>query len=331
MKTGQFHLALLVISFSVLSSAEAQHAVKIPRIGYLAAAPLSVITHRTEPFRQGLRELGYVEQKNIIIEWRSPERKRELMPALAAELVRLKVDVVVSAGAGATRPAKAATTTIPIVMASDDDPVSNGFVASLARPGGNITGLSTLAPEIAGKRLELLREVIPKLSRVAVFGTSGTNNSAANSQSVQETESAARAIGVKLQYFDILHQKEIEPAFQAANSGRADAILMLVSGPIYSPYQRQVTELAVKSKLPVVYERATTVNVGGLMSYGVNFADLDRRAAIYVDKILKGAKPAELPVEQPSKFELAINLNAAKQIGLTIPPQVLGRADRVIK
>jgi putative ABC transport system substrate-binding protein len=232
----------LTVVITVLSSAEAQQPAKIPRIGYLAAAPLSVITHRTEPFRQSLRELGYVEEKNIVIEWRSPERKRELMPALAAELVRLKVDVVVSAGAGATRPAKAATTTIPIVMALDDDPVSNGFVASLARPGGNITGLSTLAPAIAGKRLELLREVIPKISRVAVFGTSSMSNSVANAQSVQETKAAAGAMGVTLQYFDILHQKEIEPAFRAANSGRADAILMLVSGPIYSPYQRQITD-----------------------------------------------------------------------------------------
>ncbi|MGH7769370.1 MAG: ABC transporter substrate-binding protein [Candidatus Binatia bacterium] len=320
-----------LLSWAVVHPAAAQQPAKVPRIGYLAAAPLSVIAYRTEPFRHGLRELGHLEDKNIVIEWRSPERKSDLMPALAAELVRLKVDVIVTAGAGATRPAKAATSTIPIVMASDDDPIINGFVASLARPGGNITGLSTLAPELSGKRLELLKEIVPKLSRVAVFGTSGTSNNVANAQSVKETESVADALGVKLQYFDILHQKDIEPAFRAANKGRADAVLMLVSGPVYSPYQIQITELAVKSKLPVIYERATTVNVGGLISYGVNFADLDRRAAAYVDKILKGAKPADLPVEQPTKFELIINLKTATALGLTIPQSVLLRADEVIQ
>ena len=320
---------LSAMLFALCVPAEAQQSTKVPQIGYLAAAPLSAITHRTEAFRQGLRELGYVERKNIIIEWRSPEGKRDRAPALATELVRLKVDVIVTAGAGATRPAKAATATIPIVMASDDDPIVNGFVASLARPGGNITGLSTLAPELSGKRLELLKEIVPRLARVAVFGSS--TNSSANARSMKETELAAGAFGVKLQYLDILDYKDIEPAFQAANKGRADAVLMLVSGPVYNAYRAQVAELAVKSKLPVIYERANDVEVGGLMTYGVNLTDLDRRAAVYVDKILKGAKPADLPVEQPMKFEFIINLKAAKQIGLTIPPNVLVRADRVIR
>jgi putative ABC transport system substrate-binding protein len=239
--------------------------------------------------------------------------------------------VIVTAGAGATRPAKAATTTIPIVFASDDDPIVNGFVASLARPGGNITGLSTLAPELSGKRLELLKEVVPRLARVAVFGTSSTTNNPANTQSVKETELAAGALGVKLQYLDIRDHKDFEPAFRAANKERADAVLMLVSGPVYNAYRTQIAELAVKSKLPVIYERGTEVHAGGLMSYGVVLADLDRRAATYVDKILKGAKPADLPVEQPIKFEFVINLKAAKQIGLTIPQWTLMKADRVIK
>jgi ABC-type uncharacterized transport system substrate-binding protein len=322
----------LVIAFAMCGTvAVAQQPTKIPRIGYLAAAPLSAIPHRTEAFRRGLREIGYLEGKDILIEWRSPEGRREALPALAAELVQLKVDIIVTAGAGATRPAKAATTTIPIVMATDDDPIANGFVASLARPGGNITGLSTLAPELSGKRLELLKEIVPRLARVAVFGSSGFSNSAANSQSIKETEFAAAALGIKLQYFDILQQKDIARAFLAANKSHADAVLMLVSGPVYTPHQKEIVGLAVKTKLPVVYERARTVDAGGLMSYGVNPGDLDRRAATYVDKILKGAKPADLPVEQPMKFELIINLKAAKQIHLTIPSNVLARADRVIK
>jgi putative tryptophan/tyrosine transport system substrate-binding protein len=274
-----------------------------------------------------------VEGKNILIEWRSPEDKRGPLPALVTEVIRLKVDVIVivTPGAGATRPAKATTSTIPIVMASDDDPIVNGFVKSLAHPGGNITGLSTLAPELSGKRLELLKEIVPRLTRVAVFGTSSTSNESANAQSLKETELAAGALGVKLQYVDILDYKDIKPAFQAANKGRADAVLMLVSGPVLSPHRREVATLAVKSRLPAIYERPEDVDARGLMTYGVNITDLDRRAAVYVDKILKGAKPADLPVEQPIKFEFIINLKAAKQIGLTIPPNVLARADKVIR
>ena len=213
-------------------------------------------------------------------------------------------------------------------MAQDGDPVGSGFVASLARPGGNITGLSTLRPELSGKRLELLKEIVPKLSRVAVFGTS---TSPGNAQALKELELAAGAFGVKLQYLDVLSPKDIETAFRAASKGRADAVLIACRAPSVSSQRTQIAELAVKSRLPAIYQRAEFVEAGGLMSYGVSLTDLDRRAATYVDKILKGAKPADLPVEQPKKFEFIINLKAAKQIGLTIPPNVLVRADKVIK
>jgi putative tryptophan/tyrosine transport system substrate-binding protein len=321
--------ALCVTLFALSVSAEAQQAKKIPRIGYLGATSVSATSDRTEPFRQGLRELGYVEGKNIVIEWRSAEGKLDRLPALAAELVRLKVDIIVTSGPIPTRAAKEATVTIPIVMTQDSDPVANGFVASLARPGGNITGLSTLRPELSGKQLELLKEIVPKLSRVAVFGTS---THPGNAQTLKEVELAAKAFGVKLQYLDVLDPKDIETAFRAARKGRADAVLFLVAGGVASSGHRtQIVDLAVKSRLPVIYGVPEYVEAGGLMNYGVSFTDLDRRAATYVDKIFKGAKPADLPVEQPKKFEFVINLKTAKQIGLTIPPNVLARADKVIK
>ncbi|MGH7771671.1 MAG: ABC transporter substrate-binding protein [Candidatus Binatia bacterium] len=319
-------LALAAMLFALSFPAEAQQPKKVPRIGYLASS-LSAIASRTEAFRQGLRELGYVEGKNIVIEWRSAEGKADRLPALAAELVRLKVDVIITAGPPATRAVKEATSTIPIVMTFDDDPVGNGFVASLARPGGNITGLSTLAPEISGKQLELLKEIVPRLSRVAVFGTSTRPG---NAQALKEIELAAGAFGVKLQYLDVLGPKDIETVFRAATKGRADALLVLAS-PVFGSPRTQIVDLAVKSRLPAMYPQSEYVEVGGLMTYGANFADLYRRAATYVDKILKGTKPADLPVEQPKKFEFIINLKAAKQIGLTIPPNVLVRADKVIK
>ena len=322
---GIFAIAF-VLAFGGVG-ARAQQPTKVPRIGYLTAASLSAIAERTEAFRQGLRELGYVEGKNIVIEWRFSEGKADRLPALAAELVRLKVDIIVSAGPAVTRPAKEATATIPIVMAFDNDPVGNGFVASLARPSGNITGLSTLAPEISGKQVELLKEIVSKLSRVAVLGTS-TNPG--NARALKEIEVAAGAFGVKLQYLDVRGAKDIETVFRAASKGRADAVLVL-TGPVLVINRKQVIDLAVKNRLPATYYRSEFVEDGGLMSYGVNIADLDRRAATYVDKILKGAKPADLPVEQPTKFELVINLKAAKQIGLTIPPNVLARADKVIR
>ena len=283
---------------------------------------------RMEAFRQGLRELGYIEGKNIVIEWRSAEGKLERLPALLDELVRLKVDVIVSAGSAVTRPAKQATNTIPIVMAQDGDPVANGFVASLARPGGNITGLSTLAPELWGKRLELLKETVPKLSRVAIFGSS---TEPYYTQVLKEIELAAGALKVKLQYLDVLSPKDIEIAFRAASKGRAEAGLMMLSGAFSSEQRPQILDFAVKNRLPVIYGGPAIAEAGGLMSYGVNTRDLDRRAAVYVDKILKGRTPADLPVEQPMKFEFIINLKTAKQIGLTIPPNVLVRADKVIR
>jgi putative ABC transport system substrate-binding protein len=240
--------------------------------------------------------------------------------------VRLKVDVIVTSGPRPTRAAKEATVTIPIVMAQDSDPVGSGFVASLARPGGNITGLSTLAPELGGKQLDLLKEIVPRLARVAVFGSS----TAGTAQRLRETELAAGAIGVKVQYLDIQGPKDIETAFRAASKGHADAVLVF-GGAVLVSHRTQVVELAVKNRLPATYNFQEFVEDGGLMSYSASIYDLSRRAATYVDKILKGAKPADLPVEQPKKFELIINLKAAKQIGLTIPPNVLARADRVIK
>jgi putative ABC transport system substrate-binding protein len=213
-------------------------------------------------------------------------------------------------------------------MANDSDPVSNGFIASLARPGGNITGLSTLAPEISGKQLELLKEIVPKLSRVAVLGTS---TQLGNAQRLKEVELAAGAFGVKLRYLDVLSSKDLATAFLAARTERADAVLMIVPGRVAASQRKQIADLAVKARLPATYPESGDVEAGGLMSYGVSITDLDRRAASYVDKILKGAKPADLPVEQPTKFELVINLKTAKQIGLTVPPSVLARADRVIK
>jgi putative ABC transport system substrate-binding protein len=282
---------------------------------------------RTEAFRQGLRELGYVEGKNIVIEYRYAEGKLERVPALAAELVHLKVDVIVTAAATPTRAAKGATVTIPIVMTNDNDPVGNGFVASLARPGGNITGMASLSPELSGKRLELLKEIVPTLSRVAVVGTS-TNPG--NAQTLRETELAAETFGVRLQYLDVISSNDIETAVRGASKGRAEAVLAL-GGPLLADRRKQFADLAAKSRLPAIYWRSDIVEAGGLMSYGVYSPDLDRRAATYVDKILKGAKPADLPIEQPTKFELFFNLKSAKQIGLTIPPNVLARADKVIR
>jgi len=316
--------ALVLIS---VHPAEAQQAKKVPRIGFQSAASPAALSPRIESLRQGLREFGYVEGKNIFIEYRYAEGKLDRLNEFAAEFVRLKVDVIVTAAPSSTRAVKKATSTIPIVMAFDNDPVANGFVASLARPGGNITGLSTLSPEISGKQLELLKEIIPRLSRVAVLGTSTSPSTAL---SLKEVELAAEAFGVKLQYLDVLGPKDIEIAFRAASKGRADAVLVLTS-PFFASQRKQIADLAAKNRLPAIYPFPEFVEAGGLLSYSTNIIDLFRRAATYVDKILKGTKPADLPVEQPIKFEFIINLKAAKQIGLTIPPNVLARADKVIK
>jgi putative tryptophan/tyrosine transport system substrate-binding protein len=325
-KLGSFALCAMLFALSV--SAQAQQPGKIPRIGYLSNSDPATESARSEPIRLALRELGYIEGQNIAIEYLYAEGKRDRFLELAAELVRLKVDVIVTTGPIVTRAAKEATSTIPIVMTNEGDPVGTGFVASLARPGGNITGLSTLAPELGGKRLELLKEIIPQLSRVAVFGTSTLPD---NAQRLREVELAAKAFGVKLQYLDVLGPKDIETAFRAAVKGRADAMLWQVAGGVANAHRTQILELAVKSRLPAIYHNSAYVDAGGLMTYSASATDLDRRAATYVDKILKGAKPADLPVEQPIKFEFIINLKAAKQIGLTIPPNVLARADKVIK
>ena len=319
-------LTLCAMLLALCPSAEAQQPEKVPRIGYLGGVSLSANTARHEAFRQGLRELHYLEGKNIVIDWRSADGKLERLPALAAEMVRLKLDVIVTSGASATRAVKEATNTIPIVMTNDPDPVGDGIIASLARPGGNITGLSTLAPELNGKRLEVLREVVPKLSRVAILRVS-TNLAGGQ---VRELELAAKAFGVKLQYLDVLDSKNIETTFRAVSKGRADGVLVLASG-IISAQRAQIADLAVKNRLPVIYHEPRYVEAGGLMSYGVSLLDLDRRAATYVDKILKGAKPADLPVEQPTKFELIINLKTAQALGLTMPPSLLFQADEVIK
>jgi len=327
MRNKIIYLALGALLFALNFPAEAQQPQKIPLIGRLSPGSPSANPARTEAFRQGLRELEYVEGKNIVIERRSAEGRLDRLPALAAELVRLKVDIIVTAGPAATRAAKEATSTIPIVMTNDSDPVATGFIASLSHPGGNITGLSTFAPELSGKQLELLKEVVPKLSRVAVLGTS---TSPSTVHVLKEIELAARALKVKFQFLDVQNPEDIESTFRAIKKERAEAVLLLATGPLASQ-RTQVVDLAVKNRLPAMYPSLDFVEAGGLMSYGTNYTDLDRRAATYVDKILKGRKPADLPVEQPIKFEFIINLKAAKQIGLTIPPKVLSRADKVLR
>jgi putative tryptophan/tyrosine transport system substrate-binding protein len=319
--------AIGALLLALCASVEAQQPKKVPRIGFLNALFPTTSPARIKAFQQGLRDVGYVEGKNIVIEYRYAERKIDRLPALAAELVRLKVDVIVTSASQETRAAKVATSTIPIVMINEPDPVGTGFVASLARPGGNITGLSTLSPELSGKRLELLKEIIPKLARVAVLGNS---TSPGNADTLKELELAAEGLKVKLQYVDVLSANDIETSFRAAVKDRADAVLVL-SGSIFTSQRKQLIGLAIKSRLPVSYARPEFVESGGLMTYGINLIENSRRAATYVDKILKGAKPADLPVEQPTKFEFVINLKAAKQIGLIIPPNVLARADKVIR
>jgi len=318
---------LVIVIVTTASLAQAQQLTKMARVGLLGTVSPSINTERLDAFRQGLRKLGYQEGKNILIEYRWAEGKPERLPQLAAELVQMKVDVIVTSGPTPTRAAKAATSTIPIVMAWDYDPVGNGFVASLANPGGNLTGLSTQAPEISGKQLELLKEIIPKLSRVAVFGSSSIPG---NADALRATELAAKALAVQVQFIELGDSTDIGALFQAARKGRADAALAFSIRALFSQRQ-QVAQLAIKNLLPVIYGELEQVEAGGLVAYGVSIADLFHRAATYVDKILKGRTPADLPVEQPVKFEFVINLKAAKQIGLTIPPNVLVRADRVIR
>jgi putative tryptophan/tyrosine transport system substrate-binding protein len=327
MRRKLFGLALCSMLLELCTSAQAQQPKKVPRIGFLSSVSPSSVSPRTEAFRQGLRELGYIQGKNIVIEWRFAEGNTDRLKEFAAELVRLKVDVIVTGGPAVNRPAKEATVTIPIVLGFDNDPVGNGFAISLARPGGNITGLSTYYPEISGKQLELLKEIIPRLSRVAVLGNSIQPG---NPQSLRETELAATALGLQIQYLDVREAKDIEAAFRAAGKDPVGAVIVLTS-VVTNTNRKQIVELAAKNRSPAIYYTSEWVEAGGLLTYGASFPDLFRRAATYVDKILKGAKPADLPVEQPTKFEFIINLKTAKQIGLTIPPNVLARADKVIR
>ena len=319
---------LCVVLFALCFFAEAQQATKrIPRVGFLSLNTAFVQKDRVEAFREALRKLGYVEGQNIIIDYRFADGKSERLPGLVAELVALKVDVIVTAGNSATGPAKDATKTIPIVMMNDSDPVGQGHIDSLARPGGNITGLSSTDFDLADKRLELLKEIVPKLSRVAVLRD--LTNQAAELAG-REIDPTARALKLQVQWFDLAKVEDFDGQFKAITKWRAGG-LVIGGGPLMIRNRKRVIEFAAKSKLPAIYGREEFVQDGGLVNYSASVLDLTRRSATYVDKILKGAKPADLPVEQPMKFELIINLKAAKQIGLTIPPNVLARADKVIR
>lgn len=327
MKKTAIGLTLSTLLFAPGPSVQAQQPKKVARIVFLSVQPRTILSERFEAFRQGMRELGYEEGKNIAIDYLDSEGSQDRLPAVMAEIVRRQTDVIVTGGSQATRAGKEGTSRIPIVMAQDNDPLGAGFVASLARPGGNVTGLSNLTAELSGKQLELLKEILPKLSRLAVFSDS---TEPGNPRSLKETAATAKGFGVQLFYMDVQAEKDITPAFRAASSKRAEAVLVMPS-PAMNQRRKQIVGLAAKSRLPAIYPRAEYVEDGGLMMYGVNTSDLFRRAATFVDKILKGASPADLPVEQPIKFDLLFNLKAAKQIGLTIPPNVLARATKVIK
>jgi putative ABC transport system substrate-binding protein len=327
-KAGVLSILFAVVLLSISVTAEAQQPAQVPRIGFLAAGSLSSDAAWIEAFRQGLRELGYVEGRSIVIEYRYGEGKTDRSPDLATELAQLKVDVIVVGGATPTRAAKNATKLIPIVMANVTDPVALGLVASLARPGGNITGLTNLAPELSGKRLELLKEIVPQLARVAVLGDPSSPSYAPG---WRETDIAARSLGVQVQPLEVrAPNPDFAGAISAITRHRADALLTL-SQPLIRVYRGQIVDFTAKRRMPAMFHTREFAEAGGLMSYAPDVPAMYRRAATYVDKILKGAKPADLPVEQPTKFELVINLKTAKQIGLTIPPNVLARADKVIK
>src|SRR5262245_37761915 len=331
-KIGLFSILVTaaLLTFAVIT--EAQQAKKIPRIGYLSGTSAPTIATPdlyAEAFRQGLRDLGYIEGKNILIEYRYAEGEPDRPPNLVAELVQLKVDVLVSGYFPAILAAKQATMTIPVVVVTAQEPVATGLVDSLARPGGNITGLTLLTRELSGKRLEFLKEVVPKLSRVGVLW--GGTNAPGSAIGFKEYETAARAMKVQLQSLELQRSNpDFEGAFRAAAKRGTNGLIM-IRNPVVNRNMKRITDLAIKNRTPSMCERSNYVDAGCLMSYTSNDAESFRRAAIYVDKILKGTKPADLPVEQPMKFELVINLKTAKQIGLTIPPNVLARADKVIK
>jgi putative ABC transport system substrate-binding protein len=323
----EFVGALAVALLTVPRAAQGQAPAKVPRIGFLSVLSLTDNPHDLEAFRQGLRELGYVEGQNIAIEYRFAEGRPERLPALAADLVRLKVDIIVTAAPAAPEAAQRATITIPIVFAVVGDPVAVGLVASVARPGGNITGLSSMAPEVVGKQLELLKEVAPKISPVAVLQNPSNQS---HPPTLRQAEGAARALGVQLHIVQAGTPAEIEAAFAAMSSQRAGGVLVLRDS-FFLAQRAQIAAHAVKDRLPSVSGLREQAEAGGLMAYGAITPHMYRRAATYVDKILKGAKPANLPVEQPTKFELIINLKTAKALGLTIPQSLLQRADKVIQ
>jgi len=308
---------------------QAQQAAKIARLGFLANSS-TALAHLREAFLQGLRDLGYVEGRNVVIEYRYAEGTLDRFPVLAAELVALKVDVIVAPPTPAAQAAKQATRTIPIVFAGSGDPVANGLVTSLARPGGNVTGLSGLSPELVGKCLEQLKQAVPGVIRVAVLWQPGGQGERADRDMLKEAEVAARALGIRLQFVEVRGTADFDRAFSDMTTAGAGALTVLPSNMLNTE-RRRLADLAAKSRLPAVYQLREYVDAGGLMAYGANLADLNRRAATYVDKILKGAKPDDLPVEQPTKFELVVNLKTAKALGLTIPPSVLGRADDIIQ
>ena len=326
-KIGNLAIALFVMILPWPHLAEAQQPTKVPRIGYLSATGNSKNPGpQVDAFRQGLRDLGYVETNNILVEYRYVEGKSDSVPSLVVELVQLKVDVLVLGPQPAIRAARQATKTIPIVMVTSQDPVAAGFVDSLARPGGNITGLTRLTRELSGKRLELLKEAVPGISRVGALVSARQTG-----DDFKWNEAPARALKIQLQLLEVrAPNPDFDAVFQAAAKGRASALITL-SGGVLNLYTKQIAHLAIKNRLPSMHEITQYVEAGGLMSYSADEVESYRRAATYVDKILKGAKPADLPVEQPMKFEFVINLKTAKQIGLTIPPNVLARADKVIK
>ena len=319
---------LILLTVASVHLAEAQQPTKIPRIGVLAAATPATAAHLIEAFKQGLHEHGYVEGQNVVLELRFGEGKAEQFPILAAELVRLKVDVILALTNPVIDAVRQATQTIPIVMPAASDPVGAGFVASLARPSGNITGLTGYSPELNGKRLELLKEAFPKLSRVALLLSP---NFPGSTLDLKETQSAARSLGLRIQPLEVRDDSDIDRSFKAMIKERADALTMFPGHPVLFVNRKKIVELAANHRLPAMYSLIEFVDAGGLMFYGPDLLAGYRRAADYVDKLLKGAKPADLPVEQPTKFEFVINLKASRRIGLTIPPNVLARADKVIR
>ena len=323
----QIGFCLLAIVLLTVSSGEAQQPAKLPTIGLLGAASASSYAPFVEAFRQGMHDRGYVEGKNVAVEYRWAEGKYDRLPDLAAELVRLKVDVIVTHGTPGTLAAKQATAPIPIVMTVVGDPVGSGLVASLARPGGNITGTSIFAPELGPKRSELLKEALPRVSRVAVLWNA---DNPINGPTVKSIEKLAQTLKTQLQEVQVREPSEFDKAFSSMVAKRADALLVLEDAML-NDQAKQIADRAAKSRLPTVFGFGGAVDVGGLMAYEASWPDLWRRSATFVDKIFKGAKPAELPVEQASKFQLVINLKTAKQIGVTIPQSFLFRADKVIK